>query len=940
MTREEKASDDSSGFQRRDVLATMGAGGGLAVLAGCQGLFSQTKRYVAQPAVLDSHANSLGFTLEDSQQIQTERQESVGGSTLDIEIVSQIARYTGSETEFGTAATPEVEEAGQVLNPVATASLSDLVKGNTGGAYMAETPLGDRSWKRGPFKEDERNGTLLDQQASLETYAGITDQGELALVSIARVVDDGDAVIVGGSRSWTPSGSSKQALNGVSNDQRFADHVSKIIKTMPHVIRKSATGTGTPTATKTVGVSNAVGSDFDPSQQALYFVQANGDLVRYDLVQSVQSSPASGTVAIEGTFSFNFDNGVGGSSSNRSQSSERDIFWRIRDSTDRWLQPENGAEIAYLGNVSYGDVAPESLPTYDYSSDYLEVTKSGNKLQADSVFVVKTSDGNYAKAEVIDRGGSSNALELRYDTYSLSSPLTTIGTGYNTPDDVELVGDGQTAYVTERGTPPSASDGALLKVNLNNADRSSAGVVANGFGIAHQMELEPQKAQAHVVTDTKIVRVDLGSGNTTDVYTGLKKGKGLAVQDDTPFVFVTDQNTGANAGWLYRIDLSSGQQEVMLTDVSQGGHLTWTNDAQDTIVVPDMGPSTITKYDLVDNRVTSLVQNPPQQPASVQFTEPAGGYIFGSQQILGFDLSEGLFGTAGPMFKGIGHIPVSDITQQPSVSKSEAGYANTSGPAYPLEVDEAPFGGTLPLKLDHYEAYVNNNARYYRVFVDGALQQRPWHALKWDSSNGEFSGTKITPSANGFYPVRKPGTIWFRSDLGYQLPTGNLANGLHDLRVAFYSGQSQSSKIGETSVEFRVDNNRPDVSLGRIFHKLPNGEEVVDACAIVDTATDEFKFEVTANDQEKHLRAWRLRAIWGHGMSDSFRREGFASNGSGSDWAGPVNQKVGKSGGSYWQAQQNKCAHTFFLDAWSRTINGHTYIHHNRDHKSLTLLIP
>jgi sugar lactone lactonase YvrE len=941
MTPDEDSSESPSEFRRRDLLMTMGAGGGLAGLAGCQGLFSQTKRYVAEPAMLDSKASALGFTLQNDQQIQTKRQESVGGSTLDIEVVSYVARYSGSSTDFGTAATPQVKEAGQVLNPVAKAPLSDLVKGKSGGAYISKTPLADKSWKRGPFREDQRKGTLLGQQATLETYAGITDQGNLAVVSIARVIDDDDAVIVGGSREWTPSGSSKQALNNVSNDKRFADHISKIIKTMPHVIRKSATGTGTPTATKKVGINKANGSDFAPDRQALYFVQESGELVRYDLVRSVQSSPASGTVVIEGTFSFNFDNGVGGSSSNRSQSSERDIFWRIRDSTTRWLQPENGAEIAYLGNVSYGDVTPESLPRYDYTSDHLEVTKSGSKLQADSVFVVKTSDGNYAKAQVIDRGGSNNTLELRYETYQLSSPLTTIGTGYNVPDDIELVGNGNTAYVTEQGLPPDPKKGTLLKVDLDNADRSSAGVVAKGFGIAHQMELEPEKGQAHVVTDKKIVRIDLGSGNVTDVYTGLKQGKGLVFQDGTQFAFVTDQNTGPNAGWLYRVDLSSGQKEVMLTDLSQGGHLTWTDDAQDTIIVPDMGPSSITRYDLVDNRVSSLVQNPPNQPASVQFTEPGGGYIFGTSQLVEFDLSANLFGTAGPMFKGIGHIPISDITQQPNVSKSEAGYANTSGPAYPLEVDEAPFGGRLPLKLDHYEAYVNNNARYYRVFVDGTVESRPLHALKWDRSKDEFTSTKITPSANGYYPVRKPGTIWFRSDLGYRLPTGNLSNGLHDLRVAFYSGQSKSSKVGEDSVEFRVDNDGPEARLGRIFHKLSGGsEEVVDACAIVDKATKDFKFEVTAHDQQKHLRAWRLRALWGHGKSDTVTKETFSNNGSGSDWAGPVTKKVGDSGGGYWTAQKKRCAHTFFLHAWGRTIDGHSYIHRSGDHKSLTLLIP
>lgn len=918
----------------------MGTGTAMTGLAGCGQLFDQTKQYVAEPATLDSEAGSLGFSLRNNRQIETTREESVGGSTLKLTIVSHTAGYDGESTSFGAAATPQVEEAGQVLNPVAKASLSDLVSGDAGGQYLRDTPLGDKSWKRGPFREDRRTGTLLGTQTTVETYAGITDQDDLALVSIARTVDDDDAVIVGGARSWglDPSADSKTVLQQVSNDRRFAEHVSKIIKTMPHVIRKPArnltTQTGTPT-TRKAGVQKALGSAVDRDRQALYFVQQGGELLRCDLIRDVDSTLASGTVTIQGTWHFNFDNGVGGGGSRGDAADdEEDIWWRIRDSTTRWLVPQNGAEIAYLGNVNYGDVSPASLPTYDYTTDHLEVSKGGSKLTADTVFVVKTSEGNFAKAEVVSRG-PNRELELRFETYKLEPALQVVGTGYNRPEDVSLLGDGQTAYVTERG-----GSGALLEVSLGNADRSAATVVASGFGTPHQMALDRAKDLAHVATDKKVVRVDLDSGSTTDIYTGLNGGRGIVVDDSATFAYVTEQGgSGSSRESLTRIELASGHRQELFADIGEPFHLAWANEAQDSIIYTDYGADSVWRFDLVDESAVGLLVNAPTNPASVALANEDTGYVFAENVIEEFDFASGLFGTTGPLFKGIGHIPVSDISQTPTVSRSDAGYANTRGAAYPLNTDDAPFGGTLPLKLDHYGAYTDNNARYYRVFVDGNVEQRPWRALEWSTSKGEFVSTKVTPSSGGYFEVRNPGTIWFRSDMGYKLPTSDLSNGLHDLRVAFYRNKSKASKVAETSVQIRVDNREPNASLGRIFHELSNGEEVIDACAIVDTAENGFKFEVTAHDDEKHLRAWRLRALWGHGKSEVIRKEAY-SNSSGTDWAGPVNLKTGPSKNTYWTAKKKRCAHTFFLHAWGRTINGHHYVHRDGDHKSLTLLLP
>ena len=98
MSRQGDTPAESSGFRRRDVLVRLGAGGGLASVAGCQGLLTQTKRYVAEPAVLDAEAGTLGYTLDGARKIETKREESVSGATLKMTLVSHVAGYDGPET--------------------------------------------------------------------------------------------------------------------------------------------------------------------------------------------------------------------------------------------------------------------------------------------------------------------------------------------------------------------------------------------------------------------------------------------------------------------------------------------------------------------------------------------------------------------------------------------------------------------------------------------------------------------------------------------------------------------------------------------------------------------------------------------------------------------------------------------------------------------------
>ena len=108
-----------------------------------------------------------------------------------------------------------------------------------------------------------------------------------------------------------------------------------------------------------------------------------------------------------------------------------------------------------------------------------------------------------------------------------------MGDGYSEPESVSVVGDD--ALITER-------TGALLRQDLNQPGRANAQVVAAGIGALHQVVRSDDGAAALVADHSggRIVRVDLATGDVSDVLTGLGQPIGLAVGVDGT-IFVTQQ---------------------------------------------------------------------------------------------------------------------------------------------------------------------------------------------------------------------------------------------------------------------------------------------------------------------------------------------------------------------------------------------------------------
>jgi hypothetical protein len=120
---------------------------------------------------------------------------------------------------------------------------------------------------------------------------------------------------------------------------------------------------------------------------------------------------------------------------------------------------------------------------------------------------------------------------------------------------------------------------------------------------------------------------------------------------------------------------------------------------------------------------------------------------------------------------------------------------------------------------------------------------------------------------------------------------------------------------------------------------------VVNACAIVDSGTPTFRFRIVAESPQAHLRAWSLTAYWGNNKSKAVADDDYSNHVSPSRLWGGVAGGVVPSGGSPWDATVSgdptsvHCAHSFWLYAWDRVINGWGYVHGAAGYqKSITLL--
>jgi hypothetical protein len=520
---------------------------------------------------------------------------------------------------------------------------------------------------------------------------------------------------------------------------------------------------------------------------------------------------------------------------------------------------------------------------------------------------------------------------------------TTVGTGYNSPHDIELSIDGLHAYVAD-------SPGTLLKVSLTNMNRAAATVVASGLNGIEQVALDEAHGFAYVCefTGFHIQRVNLITGATTVVAT-IPNPRGVLVTSDGRFLYVS-----SDGGAITRFDLSTNTQLIVAAGLNGPRYLTWADAGESTILFPQLNPTpTVRRADLTTTpaTVTTLTGATASDPYSVTVLSSNQLLIACASVVQEVDLTSSVFTAAGPTLLGIGFVPA-DAAHLPS------GYADTTiDPSYFFQVKDCPFGGTLPLMINWQHAR-SVGANFYQVSIEGPVgppQQitQPFSDYLWSVALNEFelqttAATPVVPAppGGGFYLLRSAGQIWLNNWLGLLLDTTGRPNGLNTIRVRLFAAENTATEIGTGADPGRfahvmIDNTVPVVNIEQILQEP--GNVPVTTCALVNTPT--FAFRVTAAAPLSHLLAWTLTAYWGDNQSKAVASDNYSNHVSPSKlWAGITSTIVPPPGPAPWNATvagdptSTHCAHTFFLDAWDRVINGWGFIHGlSQYHKSITI---
>jgi len=284
---------------------------------------------------------------------------------------------------------------------------------------------------------------------------------------------------------------------------------------------------------------------------------------------------------------------------------------------------------------------------------------------------------------------------------------------------------------------------------------------------------------------------------------------------------------------------------------------------------------------------------------------------------------------------GIGFVPFTDI--------SSSGYATTS-PSYFFNVKDSPFGGTLPIMINHAAAYKSGYA-YYFIYFSDALCTAGFNDYLWNGN--QFVLTATNPVDTYYFPVRSPTSLWYNPYLGYLLDTTNTAfsgDGPQWLYVYWFN--SNFGFVGYSTLLLEIDNSWPLAVITTINYHPDNNaiETPVPACSIVQGTGDLFSFVIDASDVGQHLLSWTLTALWGNDKSATVASDTYNPNHVTATklWLGPVNQDLPSPA---WNASVQgdptslQCAHTFWLTVWDRSINGWNYLHNSNYQQSITLLL-
>ena len=505
----------------------------------------------------------------------------------------------------------------------------------------------------------------------------------------------------------------------------------------------------------------------------------------------------------------------------------------------------------------------------------------------------------------VEYSGKLSSIDLATGAYHV------LGTGYHEPEDVKLSADGSFAYVTERG-------GTLARVEMAHPDRTAptTHVISAGMTAPQQIALDHDRLHAYVVeyaSPGRLFRIDLATPGfpRTIVASGLHNAVGVAVSRDLSYAYVSEQTPGQ----VVEITLSTGHRNVIATGLVGPFFLTWADDSESALYVAERDPANrITRINLTSTPATHAVVagGLPARPSSVA-VKTAGELLACSDSVVS-DVQITPYNASGPLIIGIGLIPSDKVAQVgPGLGLA------TTDPASALPVTAAPFGGTLPMMINHPKAQ-SIGAKFYKLSVDGHEPLSSFNDYFWDGT--QFVLKTTSPDGGGFYPVRLPGAIWLSPWLGYWLDSTALTVGVRTITVTFFNAAHAS--VDSATLKVFIDNRLPTAAINMILH---NGVPVA-PCDSVKPTPDAFTFQIQASHPE-NLWSWSLVALWGDNKS-----KGVASGTA--NIAAPVPSPA-------WQAtvagdpSSIHCGHTFILGVWDRVTNGYGHIHYAEAHKTIDI---
>ena len=670
------------------------------------------------------------------------------------------------------------------------------------------------------------------------------------------------------------------------------------------------------------GLGGAIGSHYVAEESRMYFVEYDGKLSSYDVVPRQEASYTIPSTTLTPMTSFNLMSGATGGGGH--------IRW---DSTPLLMRPQGNCQLKALGtSVSYSGVTPAYLDTVTFSSAGL----TASELTAGSTFAVKNNyrqaaaDFDYAKVYVY----SNTGLELRlYVTvYKVYDRYTVHGTGYTQTEDIVVGTNGVYAYVTERS-------GNFLRVRMSQANKdrsnpSAVTVLASGLGELHQIALNDDETVAHVVQwaySGNLYAIDTTTGAHTVVRTGLSYAVGLLTRDNGNEAFISLQ--GTTDGIMHYV-VDAGTTEYLPFTHYYLFFMTWADDSKQDFFIAQRIYNRVLRVavnGISDATYTTLSGTVPINPSSVIVANPNDVIVCTDSYLVSLAYNTA-FTSAGPLLLGIGHVPKTNIAWD--------GYATTDA-GYFFQVKDAPFGSKVNVMLNHEKARALG-AYYYRITFANVAVDGTFNDYKWV---GDKFVLTPTTAISEFFSLRRNEDLWYNPYFGATLDTTKFAGGANYLIVRLYTSRSLSAEVSGTVdyVRLFIDNTRPTAAISTIYQVVGGVHTAIPSCGIVEGTSDEFSFDIEANDVDQNMLSWSLSTVWGDNkyaaISSDTYNPGHVTLAK--KWsAGALTTPAGNWHATVaGDASSRRCARTFYLRVWDRAINGYSHIHRAVYTKSITLLL-